>query len=547
MSINRYIGKAGQKWNSLSKPRRYIFAGGAVVVLIGLIILGQMLTGTEYAPLFSDLPSDQAGAIIDKLDEMKVSYKVGGEGDVILVPEDVLYKTRLQLASSGVLEGTDKGFELFDETQLGTTDFERRLNYQRALQEELRRTINYLEEVETARVHLVLPEKSLFVEEELPASASIVLQLKPLAELKPEQVKGIIYLVSTSVENLPPENVNIIDTAGNILSEGVIESEETTLGMVDARQAEMKRAFEKNLEDRVGRMLERIMGSGKAVVMITAELNFDQRQVTRIDYGDNGVVRSEELVEKSSVTTGGAGEVPGTTTNIGTYGTLEGGSQSSSTENHQSRNYEIDQLEETTVYAPGQLENLSTSVAVDGDLSIYEVEQIQSIVEAGVGYQPERGDQINVVSRSFDKTALEEEQKQIAAEQAEKKRKEQMRLYMLLGSVALILVIVGVVFLVRYLKRRREERLAGGFAEGAVADEDEIYPIPITELAAIEEQEEEEEVEGIEMPLEPLPSDEQLPSPEEIQRKQNFNKVRDIASEKPDEAAALVRAWLTDE
>lgn len=122
-----------------------------------------------------------------------------------------------------------------------------------------------------------------------------------------------------------------------------------------------------------------------------------------------------------------------------------------------------------------------------------------------------------------------------------------MRLYMLLGSVALILVIVGVVFLVRYLKRRREERLAGGFAEGAVADEDEIYPIPITELAAIEEQEEEEEVEGIEMPLEPLPSDEQLPSPEEIQRKQNFNKVRDIASEKPDEAAALVRAWLTDE
>lgn len=537
MSINRYIGKAGQKWSSLSKPRKIIFGGGAVAVLIGLIVLGQLLTATKYAPLFTDLPTDQAGAVVEKLDEMKISYKVDGDGSTILVPEDILYKTRLQLASSGVLEGTDKGFELFDQTQLGTTDFERKLNYQRALQTELERTIGSLEEVESSRVHLVLPEESLYTDKETPASASIVLDLKPLAKLKPEQVKGIIYLVSKSVENLPPENVNIIDTAGNILSEGIIETEDTKLGMKNADQEEMKKEFEKDLEDRVGKMLEKIMGPGKAVVMITAELNFDQRQVTRIDYGDDGVVRSEELVEKSSVSAGNGSGTPGTTTNVGTYGTTQGGSQESSTETDTKRNYEIDEQKETTVFAPGQLMNLSTSVAVDGNLSPADVTQIQSIVQAGVGYNPGRGDQISVVSRSFDNTLAEQDKKAMEEEKAQQAKQDRIKLYILVGAVALVLAIVGGIFLMRFLKRRREEQ--------EMARENEVYPIPVSEMAAIQEE--------IEKPLAPppppppAPKEERIPTPEEIQRKEHYEQIREIASTKPDEAAALVRAWLTEE
>ena len=192
------------------------------------------------------------------------------------------------------------------------------------------------------------------MEEEQPASASIVLELKPLAELKPEQVKGIIYLVSSSVENLPPENVNIIDTSGRILSEGVVESEDVEAGLVNRRQAEMKQEFEDNLEKRVSRMLEKILGPGRAVVMVTADLNFDQRQVTRIEYGEDGVVRSEELVEKSTISTGGPGGVPGAATNIGEYGMATDGSQFSEMENRETRNYEIDELTETTIYAPGR-------------------------------------------------------------------------------------------------------------------------------------------------------------------------------------------------
>lgn len=524
MSINQYIGKAGQKWSALTRPRKALIGGGSLIVLIGLIFLGQWLADANYAPLFSDLSTEQAGGVIDQLDEMNVSYKVAGDGDTILVPGDVLYKTRLQLASSGILEGTNKGFELFDETQLGTTDFERRLNYQRALQEELRRTIGYLEEVEAARVHLVLPEESLFIEEELPASASIVVDLKPLAELKPEQVKGIIYLVSTSVKNLPPENVNVIDTTGKILSEGVIQTEETQLGMVNTRRAEMKREFEDSLEKRVGKMLEKILGPNKAVVMITADLNFDQRQVTRIEYGEDGVVRSEELVEKSSVSTGDAGGIPGSTTNIGTYGTVQGGSQSSQTETHQTRNYEIDELQETTVYAPGQLNSLSTSVAVDGELSAEDIEQIQSIVEAGVGYQPERGDQIAVVSRSFDKTAVEQAKAQMEEEQAAQMQREQFKRYVMIGAAGLVLLIAGVLAFIFIRRRRRSP---------AGSKEKELYAIPLSQMEAMQEE------------MDKTP--ERLLSEEERKRKRNFDKIKEIASEKPDEAAALVRAWLTEE
>ena len=135
MNINQAIGKAGERWNSLLKRQKIIVAGSGAALIIALVFLGQWLLGSKYSPLFTDLSPEQGSAIMKQLDEMNIPYKIAGQGDTILVPEDVLYKTRLQLAGSGVLQGADKGFELFDETQLGSTDFDRQLNYQRTLQE----------------------------------------------------------------------------------------------------------------------------------------------------------------------------------------------------------------------------------------------------------------------------------------------------------------------------------------------------------------------------------------------------------------------------
>jgi len=517
LNFNQLIKNLAEKWNSLSTARKAVVIGSAAAVILLLVFLGQKIFGEKYAPLFSDLSPEEAGAVVEKLDEMKVPYKVGGDGDTILVPEDVLYKTRLQLASSGVLN-TGKGFELFDESQLGATDFERRLNYQRALQEELRRTINYLDEVEDARVHIVLPEESVFVEEEGTASASVVLDLKPFARLSEEQVKGIIYLVSGSVENLPPEKVNIIDTQGNILSEDVaVGEEEEAGGALNRRQLEMKREFEKNLEDRVEKLLERILGPGRAVVMVSADLNFDQRQVTRIEYGEDGVVRSEKLVERNSVS-GGAAGVPGTAANVGEYQELEAG-QSSETETDVTRNYEIDETKETVVYAPGQIENISTSVAVDGELDAEETAQIEEIVQAAVGYQPERGDQISVVSRTFDRSHIEEAEREMEAARAEQERRERLMQYILIGAAALAVLITGIAAFIIYRRRSREEF-------------EEIYPMPVSEAVAVEEEEKEPE---------------RVPTEEELQHRKRYESAKEIASNAPDEAARLIRAWLSEE
>jgi len=520
VNINQAIGNAAKKWTFLSAARKALVIGGAVALVIGLALFGRWLTGEEYAPLFTNLALEEAGSVVEKLDEMKIPYKVAGDGGTILVPEDMLYKTRLQLASSGILKGAGEGFELFDKSQLGTTDFERRLNYQRALQEELRRTITYLDEVENARVHIVLPEKSVFIEEEGSASASVVLDLKPFVQLTPEQVKGIIYLVSSSVENLPPENVNIIDTRGNILSEDIMLGEESVPGGVNRKQQlALKREFEKNLEDRVEKMLEKILGPGKAVVMVTADLNFDQRRVTRIEYGDDGVVRSEQLVEKNSVTTGAGGGVPGTATNIGTYRGVQEGGQSSETETNVTRNYEIDETQETVVYAPGQVENISTSVAVDGELEAEEEEQIRSIVQAAIGYRPERGDQISVVSRTFDKSYLEEAQREMETAQKEQERRERIKQYITWGAAALSIILTFILILI-LLRRRSAIR------------EEEVYPLPVKEAATAEEEEKKPE---------------HVPTKEERQRRQRYESAKEIASKAPDEAAKLIRVWLSEE
>ncbi|NLO89029.1 MAG: flagellar M-ring protein FliF [Clostridia bacterium] len=520
MNFNQLIKNLAEKWSSLSTARKAVIIGGAAAVIILLVFLGQKIFGGKYAPLFSDLSPEEAGAVVEKLDEMKVPYKVGGDGDTILVPEDVLYKTRLQLAGSGVLN-TGKGFELFDESKLGATDFERRLNYQRALQEELRRTINYLDEVEDARVHIVLPEDSVFVEEEGTASASVVLALKPFAQLSEEQIKGIIYLVSGSVENLTPEKVNIIDTKGNILSEDIEVGEEGKIGgALSRRQLEMKREFEKNLEDRVEKHLERILGPGRAVVMVSADLNFDQRQVTRIEYGEDGVVRSEKLVERSSVSGGAAAGVPGTPANVGEYQALEPG-QSSETETDVTRNYEIDETQETVVYAPGQVQNISTSVAVDGELDAEEIALIEEIVQAAVGYQPERGDQISVVSRTFDRSHIEEAEREMEAAREEQERRERLKRYILIGIAALVVLISGIAAFIIYRRRAREEF-------------EELYPMPVSEAAAVEEEEEKE-------------PEVRIPTEEELQHKRRYESAKEIASKAPDEAAKLIRAWLSED
>ncbi|MBC7105906.1 MAG: flagellar M-ring protein FliF, partial [Firmicutes bacterium] len=194
------LARLGARWQTLAPGQKVLLVLGGAALLVTLFYLGNLAFAPRYVPLVTHLDPEGAAAVVDQLKAMKVPYRLADQGATVLVPEKQVYEARMKLASSGVLAGGGKGFELFDQTKLGVTDFAQQVDYQRALQEELRRTIVQLEEVDQARVHLVLPEKSVFVERQAQPSASVVLKLKPGHDLRAEQVRGIVSLVAGSVE-----------------------------------------------------------------------------------------------------------------------------------------------------------------------------------------------------------------------------------------------------------------------------------------------------------------------------------------------------------
>ena len=278
MNPRQLLANIAIKWQSLSQTKKVISILIATGALVALVIIGQYTFSTPYAPLFTGLDPKEAGKITEELKKEKVPFQVTNQGQTIEVPEKLVYETRIKLASSGVLYSSGIGFELFDQKKFGITEFEQQVGYQRALQEELRRTIVQVEAVDQARVHLVLPKKSLFLDDQSEPSASIALKLKPTAKIQEENVRGMVELVAGSVEGLKPENIHIIDMQGNSLSDNLKLDKSANPTKATLDRNDIRRAFEKELETRIQNMLRQILGPGMAVAMVTAELNFDQEQ-----------------------------------------------------------------------------------------------------------------------------------------------------------------------------------------------------------------------------------------------------------------------------
>ncbi|MGB9660796.1 MAG: flagellar basal-body MS-ring/collar protein FliF [Moorellaceae bacterium] len=512
-------GKIAAYWSGLTPAKRSALLVVTLATLAATALLVNWLLQPDYVPLFSKLDQRDAAAVVEKLKEMKIPYQLANEGTTILVPQDKVYETRLSLASAGVLGRNSLGFELFDQNKLGMTDYERRINYQRALQEELRRTIMALEEVEDARVHLVLPQPSVFLEEKVPPSASIVLKLKPLARLQPDQVQGIMQLVAGSVEGLKPENVHIIDTQGNVLSAGLADTGNPPLGVQQQRQQELKRAVEKDLEQRIQDMLTRILGPGQAVAMVNVELDFNYQEVTRREWGKQGALRSEQ-VRTDQGTTAGVGGPTGDLNRepTGYAATTPGNSTYNKSETI--RNYELDETQTRTVYAPGQIKRVSTSVAVNGPVDAQKEDQIRQIVAAAVGFQPARGDQIAVLSLAFDDSLRQRAEAEMAQAEAAEKRRQQIRLYVTLAGAGLGLLVMLILLLI--LRRRRAAPALEGLPE---------VKVPLEQVLATEEQVAISEEERR----------------EEMERRARQERMRELVRQHPEEVAQLLKAWLKEE
>ncbi|KKM12343.1 hypothetical protein SY88_04120 [Clostridiales bacterium PH28_bin88] len=518
--MNSLLASISRWWGSLTGSQKsiYIVMAGAVIAAVFFFV--QWMGRVNYAPLFTQLDPREASGVVEKLKELNVKYQLADQGGTVLVPEEKVYELRMQMVGSGMLVGGGVGFEIFDQSKLGMTDFERRMDYLRALQEELRRTIVQVEEVEQARVHLVLPEPSVFIQEDRPASASVTLKLSPLGRLNPEQVKAIVYLVASAVENLPPENVKVIDTRGNILSDTVAVGDNPA-GLTQQRlaQQEMKRTFERDMERRIQGMLERILGQGKAVAMVSADLDFDQREITRIEYNDeNRAVRTESVRDEQGSSTGGTLGPVGSDSNMVSYPAQGTQGQSNWSKTGNDRVYEVGQTQERIVYAPGRLKSLSTAVTVDSVLDVEAEKRIRDMVAAATGYQYSddpsgRRDQITVMSMAFDNTQVAEAKKEMEALAEARRKEERLRRYVAWGLQGLA-TILGFILLMIIIRRIGSSRST----VSVTLDE----PIPVTEY---------------------MPS---LP-PEEVHRREKQEKIKEMARQKPEEVAQLVKTWMAED
>ena len=414
------------------------------VAVVGVVITSALwLSKPDFALLVTDMDSETASAVVSKLKESKISYELSDGGRSVSVPIEKLDELRLQFGSGGLPSAGRMGFEIFDRPAFGTTEFLEHMNYRRALEGELARTISTMSEVASARVHIAMAKDSLFVDQEEPAKASVVLRLKANRPLAPNTVKGIAGLVSASVESLRPESVTILDTFGRFLSRPADDA----AGAGGTAQFERQQQIERDLATRVIALLEPAVGTGRVRVNVSAVLNADLEEQTEEVFDPNSVVRSRTTSTETSAAALLAGGVAGARANqpgaaptgaiatggsaqtspgAGTSNTVAGTNPALPGRTSEITNYEVNRTTRHTVTGLGQVSRLSVAVimddqrvstkAADGTTAVTtkawdqaEVQRLHGLVSAAVGLDTKRGDLLTIENMAFEVPAVEPE------------------------------------------------------------------------------------------------------------------------------------------
>jgi flagellar M-ring protein FliF len=392
--ILQMFSNAWKNFNALGTTKKISLGVVAAVAVLGIIGVVYYTGQVDYRVLFSNLTSEDASSIVSKLQEKKIPYQISASGNTISVPADQVAETRLELAASGLPQGGGVGFEIFDKKMMGATEFEQQLNYRRALQGELSRTINSLDEIASSRVHIVIPKDSLFIEQQKKPTASVTIKLKGGRTLQQSQIEGIAHLVASSVEGLNAEDVMVVDSQGNILSKNKSGSRLTNLSN---SQVEYQRNVEKDLAAQIKSMLENVVGPGKAVVRVAADIDFRVMEKTEETFDpESSVVRSSQKQAEKQMGTGAAAGTP----------------QQEKTD--ELINYEINKVTSKTVMPVGEVKKLSIAVMVDGTYTKdakgnetfqprdkKELDTLEDVVRKSAGFNATRGDQVVVTSMPF--------------------------------------------------------------------------------------------------------------------------------------------------
>jgi flagellar M-ring protein FliF len=408
-------------WAGLPNAKRLAIVGLSVLGLLMTLAVSYVGSRVHYGYLYTGLETQDAAGIVEKLKTMQVPYQLAANGTAIQVPDERVASLRLELAAAGLPRGGGVGFELFDRTQIGATEFEQQVNLRRALEGELVRSILTIDGVRAARVHLVMPERKLFVARDQQASASVVIKLENPGSFSPREVAGIVHLVSSAVPNLRRDRVSVVSTDGVTLHRPHT-GDGTNADDVSEGTGERARALASQLEGDVRAQIEHIVGVGNADVRIKVDLDSSAREKVEEHYEPSKTaLRSEQRVQElAGAGQAGVAGVPGALTNLpdarqaGAEVTeAPGGGDGAVSRLSQTRNWEVDKVSQKTTTPPGNIQRLSVAVLVNDRVqrrgnqwtsqprTAQELTQIEELVKRAVGYSVDRGDSVHVSAASF--------------------------------------------------------------------------------------------------------------------------------------------------
>ncbi len=500
----------------LPRKKQVSMAAAAVLVIAALVFSASWMGRTDFSLLYSNLSAEDAGLIMQKLDEQKIPYKATAQG--LMVPSDKVSVLRLKLAAEGLPQNGGVGFEIFDKNSFSTTDFVQKVDYKRALQGELARTIRTISGIESCRVQLVIPDNSDFLmdKQEKPR-ASVLIKLSPGRSLSQGQVMGIVHLVASSIEGLDAKDVSVVDSQGYILN-----SPQDDNSMLTGTQLDYERTIEKQLEDRVTGILAPVVGQGNVKVKVAADIDFTKMDKVEETYDpDSQVARSERKVTENS-NSGAPGGIPGASSNLPGKTVVSAFSSRGNTQKtDETVNYEINKVTSHIENATGMVRRLSVVALVDGTYktvkgvkqyvprSDSDLKQFEDMVKQSIGFDESRGDQIKVVNMPFN-SSLEQEpvQKPAIMPQVYSASRH-------LAPLALILLIF--LFVVRPVMK-------GVFAKTKTPEAQPQLPEELVEL--LEHQDPKKRL--------------------ELAHSGTDNKIIVWARENPSDAAFLIKNWLEE-
>lgn len=512
-----------EKFKSQSKKIKIAAIASIIAVIIAIISAVVYSSSNKYEVLFSNLDDGNAQTVMNYLNNNKVDAKIDSSTNTITVPQNQVDKLRLALAPNLTTES--KGFELMDNaSSLGMTDEEFKIKKVQIQQGELEKTIKSFPQVQDARVHITEAQDSVFAKDKQPGKAAVYLKLKSGQTINTDQVKSIVALVAGATQNIPRENIDVIDDKMNLLTKD-INSEQAGSASPEAisKQQDAEKAYEDKLQKAIVSILEPIVGKNKVKATVNADLDFDSKQKTQTVVDPNKVIVSQENDKESNTSGTGAtsqSPVDNNMSNQITNGANGTNNNATSSKENQKTNYEVGKSESKVISAPGEVKRLTASVIIDGNLDAATQQALENAVSNAIGYDALRGDKISVVGMAFDTTDQDAAKSEIDAmntQAAADSKNKMMIIAGILGSIVLVGLIVGIIALTRKRRKKKEEdaRLLDKLID------DTIIPKEVENFDPIEF---------------------------EAKNKKSHleDEIKKYATEKPDQVVDIIKSWLAE-